>query len=247
MKKVAVIIAPGFEEGEALTIVDILRRGQIQCDTIGFEKEVQGGHEIVLRCDSVLNESLLDYDMVVLSGGYDGIEAMKENKQFLSLLQSMNKDHKYICAMCAAPAALEKENRLINKKFTAYQGYENKINLLTLSILCMCLFTILHTSITGISQYLSSIALSVQLSTKIGATFMSLTMIGNICTKLLIGFLTNVGNTSSLITLIGYLYDFTKSYQVVFIIALFFHLINLMLLLEICSRYNNKGDRNEIL
>ena len=35
-------------------------------------------------CDSVLNESLLDYDMVVLSGGYDGIEAMKENKQFLS-------------------------------------------------------------------------------------------------------------------------------------------------------------------
>ena len=56
MKKVAVIIAPGFEEGEALTIVDILRRGQIQCDTIGFEKEVQGGHEIVLRCDSVLNE-----------------------------------------------------------------------------------------------------------------------------------------------------------------------------------------------
>ena len=145
MKKVAVIIAPGFEEGEALTIVDILRRGQIQCDTIGFEKEVQGGHEIVLRCDSVLNESLLDYDMVVLSGGYDGIEAMKENKQFLSFLQSMNKDHKYICAMCAASAALEKENLLINKKFTAYQGYENKINLLTLSILCMCLFTILHT------------------------------------------------------------------------------------------------------
>lgn len=47
---------------------------------------------------------------------------------------------------------------------------------------------ILHTSITGISQHLSSIALSVQLSTKIGATFMSLTMIGNICTKLLIGF-----------------------------------------------------------
>lgn len=72
------------------------------------------------------------------------------------------------------------------------------------------------------------------------------TMIGNICTKLLIGFLTNVGSASSL-TLIGYLYDFTKSYQIVFIIALFFHLINLILLLVICSRYNNKGDRNEIL
>ena len=39
MKKVAVIIAPGFEEGEALTIVDILRRGQIQCDTIALKKK----------------------------------------------------------------------------------------------------------------------------------------------------------------------------------------------------------------
>lgn len=147
MKKVAVIIAPGFEEGEALTIVDILRRGQIQCDTIGFEKEVQGGHEIVLRCDFLLDESLLDYDMVVLPGGYDGIEAMKENKQFLSFLQSMNKDHKYICAMRAAPVALEKENLLINKKFTAYQGYENKINLLTLSFFMYVLihyFTYIH-------------------------------------------------------------------------------------------------------
>lgn len=46
MKKVAVIIAPGFEEGEALTIVDILRRGQIQCDTIGFDQEVQGGMKL---------------------------------------------------------------------------------------------------------------------------------------------------------------------------------------------------------
>ena len=200
---------------------------------------------------------------------------------------------------------------------------KNKMNLLTLSFLCMCLVTLLHTSITGISQHLSGIALSIQLSTSIGATFMSLAMIGNICTKLLIGFLsdlftpikavimmilincfslvllfigvyqqsvlflsvgsfifgsiysvgavgipmltryffgsenysqtygvigflTNIGSASSL-TLIGYLYDFTKSYQIVFMIALFFHLINLMLLLAICSRYNNKGDRNEIL
>ena len=61
---------------------------------------------------------------------------------------------------------------------------KNKINLLTLSFLCMCLFTILHTSITGVSQHLSGIASSIQLSTNIGVTFMSLAMIGNICTKL---------------------------------------------------------------
>lgn len=188
----------------------------------------------------------------------------------------------------------------------------NKVNLLTISFICMCLFTLLHTSITGISQHLSGIAVSIQLSATIGATLMSLAMIGNISTKLLIGllsdlftpvkaviimiltncislvllfigvihketlllyigsfmfgsiysvgavgipmltryffgnknyaktysvigFLTNVGSASSL-TLIGYLYDFTNSYQIVFIIALCFHLINLILLGTICLK-----------
>lgn len=184
-----------------------------------------------------------------------------------------------------------------NRKETT-KVQNNKIKLLTISFLCMCLFTLLHTSITGISQHLSGIAVSIHLSVTIGSTFMSFTMIGNISTKLLIGFLsdllspikavimmilinclslvllflgvihqetlllyigslmfgsiysvgavgipmltryffgnenyartysvigflTNVGSASSL-TLIGYLYDFTQSYQIVFIIALCF-------------------------
>ena len=196
---------------------------------------------------------------------------------------------------------------------------DKKISLITISFLCMCLFTLLHTSITGISQYLSGIALSIHLSATSGAILMSLTMISNISTKLLIGFLsdllnpikaviimiltnclsllllflgvihqeimllyigsfmfgsiysvgavgipmltryffgnenyartysfigflTNVGSASSL-TLIGYLYDFTQSYQMVFIIALCFHLINLILLVVICLRYNGVGDK----
>ena len=205
-----------------------------------------------------------------------------------------------------------------NRKETT-KAQNNKIKLLTISFLCMCLFTLLHTSITGISQHLSGIAVSIHLSATIGATFMSFTMIGNISTKLLIGFLsdllspikavimmilinclslvllflgvihqetlllyigslmfgsiysvgavgipmltryffgnenyartysvigflTNVGSASSL-TLIGYLYDFTQSYQIVFIIALCFHLINLILLVVICLRYNGVGDK----
>lgn len=196
---------------------------------------------------------------------------------------------------------------------------DKKINLITISFLCMCIFTLLHTSITGISQHLSGIALSIRLSATSGAILMSLAMIGNISTKLLIGFLsdllnpikaviimiltnclsllllflgvihqeimllyigsfmfgsiysvgavgipmltryffgntnyaknysiigflTNVGSASSL-TLIGYLFDFTKSYQMVFIIALFFHIINLILLTVIYSRYNSLGEK----
>lgn len=127
MKKVAVIVAPGFEEGETLTIVDILRRANIVCRTFGLSEVVEGGHAIVLKCDEVLNTSLIDYDMVVLPGGYGGVDAMKKSDILLSLLQRMNKEGKYICAMCAAPSVLEKVNLLRNKKFTAYKGYEEKI------------------------------------------------------------------------------------------------------------------------
>ena len=107
MKKAAIIIASGFEEGEALTIADIIKRAHLQCDLVGYEQEVKGGHEIIVRCDHILNETLLDYDMVILPGGYGGAEAMKNNPTLISYLQ--------------------KANLLVDKKFTAYQGYDQKI------------------------------------------------------------------------------------------------------------------------
>ena len=121
MQKTAIIIASGFEEGEALTIADIIKRAHLQCDLVGYEQEVKGGHEIIVRCDHILNETLLDYDMVILPGGYGGAEAMKNNPTL------MNEKGKYVCAMCAAPIVLEKANLLVDKKFTAYQGYDQKI------------------------------------------------------------------------------------------------------------------------
>ena len=59
----------GFEEGETLTIADIIKRAHLQCDLVGFEQEVKGGHEIIVRCDHILNETLLDYDMVIFTRG----------------------------------------------------------------------------------------------------------------------------------------------------------------------------------
>ena len=127
MNKVAVIVAPEFEEGETVTIVDVLRRVNIECCTFGFEKVVRGGHDIKIECDECLNDSLMDYDMVVLPGGYGGVEAMKENEYLLSMLRQMNEKGKYICAMCAAPAVLEKIDLLVGKNYTAYKGYDQKI------------------------------------------------------------------------------------------------------------------------
>ena len=72
MAKVAVILAQGFEEIEALTVVDVLRRSNISCDMVGFEEQVTGSHDIQVKADRVFDGGLSDYDLVVLPGGMPG-------------------------------------------------------------------------------------------------------------------------------------------------------------------------------
>lgn len=127
MKKAAVIAASGLEEGETLTIVDILRRAGLACDLIGLEKEVEGGHGIVMVCDDTLNLGLVDYDMIILPGGYGGVESMCNCPELLEILQRMDEQHKYVCAMCAAPYVLDQAGLLEGRTFTAYPGYDKKI------------------------------------------------------------------------------------------------------------------------
>ena len=75
MAKVAVVFAPGCEEIEGLTVVDMLRRLGIETKMVGLEgKEVLGAHDIKLTCDEVMGEQLLDYDLVAFPGGYGGAE-----------------------------------------------------------------------------------------------------------------------------------------------------------------------------
>ncbi len=127
--KTAVIFAPGCEEGEALTIVDIFRRAEIRCDMIGLdEKEITGAHDITMLCDEVISEELKDYDMVILPGGYGGAEAMKNHALLQSVLKEMNKNGKYIAAICAAPIALDEAGVLEGKRFTCYPTTAAKIH-----------------------------------------------------------------------------------------------------------------------
>lgn len=127
MKKAAVIAAEGFEEGETLTIVDILRRAGMQCDMVGLQKCVTGGHHITVQCDRLINEDMSDYDMVILPGGYEGVENLKNSDEAITLLKKMNESSRYVCAMCAAPAVLDQAGLLEGRKFTAYVGYDKKI------------------------------------------------------------------------------------------------------------------------
>lgn len=128
MKKVAVLLADGFEESETLTIVDILRRAEITAHLISIDSElVRGAHDIVVKADAILGAETSQYDMVVLPGGMPGASNLKQSDQVISLLKEMNSSNKYVAAMCAAPIALAEAGLLESKQFTAYVGYENKI------------------------------------------------------------------------------------------------------------------------
>ena len=107
MANAAIILANGCEEGEALTITDILRRCEIDCRMVGLNDLcVKGAHDIEIRCDEVLDENL-ETDMIILPGGYDGVDAMKESETLKNILRQRDAEGKWIAAMCAAPAVLE--------------------------------------------------------------------------------------------------------------------------------------------
>lgn len=128
MKKTAVIIAPGCEEGEALTIVDIFRRAELHCEMAGLcAIQITGAHGITMMCDRIADETLREYDMIVLPGGYEGTDAMAGDETLLSVLKDMDKDAKLIGAMCAAPCVLDKAGILRDRRFTCYPGVRDKI------------------------------------------------------------------------------------------------------------------------
>lgn len=128
MKKAAVIIAPGFEEGEALTIIDIIRRAELPCEAVGLtDTTVTGAHNITMKCDSMLSMESSEFDMIVLPGGLPGATNLRDSDLLMDVIRKMNSEGKYVCAMCAAPIALERAGVLEGKNFTAYLGYDEKI------------------------------------------------------------------------------------------------------------------------
>ncbi len=128
MKKVALLLANGFEEGEALFVVDILRRGNIICDIISIEEEmVTGSHQITVKADKLLKEvQKEDYDMLVLPGGQPGADNLRDNSEVIKWIQNFNQKTKWIAAICAAPQVLEKAGITKNKKITSYPSDKYK-------------------------------------------------------------------------------------------------------------------------
>lgn len=127
MKRVAVLLANGFEEIEALTVVDILRRAEITCDIVSINNElVIGAHGIEVKSNKLIEEDTKDYDMIVLPGGLPGADNLASNTKVIELIKEFNKNKdKYIAAICASPAlVLPKAGIEEDRYITSYPGEE---------------------------------------------------------------------------------------------------------------------------
>lgn len=128
-KKVIVFLAEGFEEIEALTVVDLLRRAGIRVETASVmnRRGVLGAHDVVVRADIMAEDA--DYnsaDMVVLPGG--GVGTMNLGKSSIVKKQCMAfAEKKQLAAICAAPTVLAALGLLEGKKATCYPGMEGEM------------------------------------------------------------------------------------------------------------------------
>lgn len=131
MKRVALFLANGFEEMEALGTVDILRRAQIAVETVSVtsEKEVEGAHGMTVIADKTFDEfNASEIDMLVLPGGMPGAKNLNEHTELKELLKQFaaNPD-KTIAAICAAPMVLGGLGLLDGKKAICYPGFEPEL------------------------------------------------------------------------------------------------------------------------
>lgn len=127
MKKVNVYLGNGFEEIEALTVVDVLRRAGIDVKTVSISKtkEVNGAHNITVLADKTFDEIKNNtVDMLVLPGGMPGTTKLERHKGLRELIEEYYQNGKYIAAICAAPSILGKMGLLESCNATCYPGFE---------------------------------------------------------------------------------------------------------------------------
>jgi len=123
--RVLVPLAQGFEEIEAVTIVDLLRRAGIEVRTASLgDARVTGSHGIAVEADiSIDAADVADYDMIVLPGGMPGAEHLGRDPRVITLLRQFADAGRYTAAICAAPGVLAQAGLLDNRRATSFPGF----------------------------------------------------------------------------------------------------------------------------
>lgn len=127
MPSVLLPLAQGSEELEAVTVLNILRRANIEAISASLDGHpVRGSRGTMIIPDTSLDEALKrPFDMVVLPGGQPGSNNLKADPRIIKLVQRMAADDCYVCAICAAPAVLASAGILDGKRATSFPGLLN--------------------------------------------------------------------------------------------------------------------------
>ncbi len=130
MTQILVPLANGFEETEAIAIIDICRRADIEVIVAGVDGQTAlGAHNIPVVTDCLIDEvNTEQLDMIVLPGGWVGTQSLAANATVQSILKQMKQKDKYIGAICAAPYALDVAG-VLSDNYTCYPSIETKIRL----------------------------------------------------------------------------------------------------------------------
>ncbi|HOO71297.1 MAG TPA: DJ-1/PfpI family protein [Spirochaetota bacterium] len=125
--KVLVPLAPGLEEIEAVTIIDVLRRAEIETTSVCLgENPVTGSHDIRVYADTDIHSAgLSSYDAIALPGGMPGSENLKNSPAIISLIQDIQRRGGITAALCAAPMILGHAGVLKGKRATCYPGFQD--------------------------------------------------------------------------------------------------------------------------
>ena len=130
MKKVLVALAPGFEEIETITVVDILRRAGGRVFLAATEEgPIEGSRGVSVLPDILIDQvDDNDFDLVVLPGGQPGTNNLQNNETVKTIIQNMHRSHKTIAAICAAPTILQSAGILKNTAATSHPSVRNQLN-----------------------------------------------------------------------------------------------------------------------
>jgi len=127
--RVSVLLASGFEEIEAISIVDTLRRAEISVEIVGVgDQMIEGAHGISIQANMMLEDAIgADWDMIILPGGMPGATNLRDNAEVQALLKKQNAAGSLMGAICAAPIALAAAGVLTDKYATCYPGFEDQL------------------------------------------------------------------------------------------------------------------------
>ncbi len=126
MKRALVLLADGFEEVEAITQIDFLRRAGIETVVAGVTaRDVVGGHDIRVNTDITVDEWNDGFDAIVIPGGAEGAKNIAADGPAMDLIRRAFQESRLVAAICASPGVVLGANGLLGtRRFTCYPGFE---------------------------------------------------------------------------------------------------------------------------